>query len=236
MKSFFTVIGGMGTMATELYVKMINRKTPATNDQEYLDYILVNYSTIPDRSSYIMDTSKPNPLPHLQEVIAQQSQLQPDFFTLTCNTAHYFYQDLVQSTDIPILHMPALAIESIKMASGTRVGIIGTEGTIKNKIYDPFIEKAGYVAVHPSLQIQQKVSTLIFDKIKAKNELDKELYYEILDEMFTDFNCDILVLGCTELSLSEDADPYPNGAVVDPQNILADRTVELALKKREERK
>ncbi|MGX7014316.1 aspartate/glutamate racemase family protein [Vagococcus silagei] len=233
MKSFFTVIGGMGTMATELYVKMVNQKTPATSDQEYLDYILVNYSTIPDRSSYIMDPTKPNPLPCLQEVLTQQSQLEPDFFTLTCNTAHYFYQELVKTTDIPILHMPALAAESIQAAPSTRVGIIGTEGTIRNKIYDPFVEEAGYTVVHPSLEIQQKVSILIFDKIKASNDLDQALYYEILDEMFTDFNCDVLLLGCTELSLCEDATPYPHGKVIDPQEVLAERTVELALKNRQ---
>lgn len=235
MKSFFTVIGGMGTMATELYIKMINRKTPATKDQEYLDYILINYSTIPDRSSYIMNPEKnANPLPCLVDVLEKQSVLEPDFFVLTCNTAHYFYQELTQATPIPILHMPALAVEAIDAprSKATRVGIIGTEGTIKNRIYDPFIEEAGFTAVHPSKEIQGKVSRLIFNKIKEQNDLDVSLYYEILDEMFTDFNCDVLLLGCTELSLVEDKQPYLKGEVIDPQNILADRTVALALEKR----
>ncbi|MGX7024275.1 aspartate/glutamate racemase family protein [Vagococcus hydrophili] len=231
MDNFFTIIGGMGTIATELYIKQINQKTPATNDQEYLNYVLVNYSTIPDRSSYLMNKGKnENPLPYLLNVIKQQSALKPNFFVLTCNTAHYFYDELQKASDVPFLHMPRLAVEEVSKnyPLGTRVGLIGTEGTIKNKIYDPFILEAGFDLVHPTLEIQQMVSTLIFDKIKQKNELDTELYNQILEKMFA-LNCDVLILGCTELSLMEDAANYQNKHVIDPQNVLAEESVKLAL-------
>ncbi|AQP53940.1 aspartate racemase [Vagococcus penaei] len=237
MQQFFTVIGGMGTMATELYIKMLNRKTPATKDQDYFDYILVNYSTIPDRSSYIMNPEKhENPLPYLVEVLEQQSRLNPSFFVLTCNTAHYFFNELEAATDVPILHMPRLAVSRIAehCEPGVRVGIIGTEGTIKNKIYDPYIEEKGYEVVHPTKAIQEQVSTLIFDKIKAKNELDTTLYFAILDQMFQELACDVVLLGCTELSLVEDLQEYPRGVVIDPQDVLADCTVELATQVRQE--
>lgn len=229
--NFFTIIGGMGTMATELYIKMINRKTLATNDQEYLNYILVNYATIPDRSSYITNpTDNENPLPYLLDVIHKQNKLEPDFFVLTCNTAHYFYQELQGSMAVPLLHMPKLAVESLSKdyPKGARVGIIGTEGTIKNKIYDPFIEEAGYQVVHPTLDIQKQVSSLIFDKIKNENKLDVPLYRDILKGMLTDLSCDVVLLGCTELSLMEEAVDNKHQHVVDPQNILADETVRLA--------
>lgn len=231
MDNFFTIIGGMGTIATELYIKQINQKTPATNDQEYLNYVLVNYSTIPDRSSYLMNKGKnKNPLPYLLNVIKQQAALEPNFFVLTCNTAHYFYEELQQASTIPFLHMPRLAVEEVSKnyPKGTRVGLIGTEGTIKNKIYDPFILEAGFDLVYPTLEIQQLVSTLIFDKIKQKNELDTVIYNQILEKMF-ELNCDVLILGCTELSLMEDAANYQNQLVIDPQNILAEESVRLAL-------
>ncbi|MGY3766724.1 aspartate/glutamate racemase family protein [Vagococcus vulneris] len=232
MKQFFTVIGGMGTMATELYIKMINRKTPATKDQEYLDYILVNYSTIPDRSSYIMNPElNDNPMPYLIEILQQQSRLNPEFFVLTCNTAHYFFEELEAATPIPILHMPRLAVERIAdfKKSGARVGIIGTEGTIKNGIYDPFIEEAGYEVVHPTQDIQDLVSELIFDKVKAANDYDTTLYFTILDRMFKELTCDVVLLGCTELSLVEDFESYQDGLVIDPQDVLADVTVNMAM-------
>ncbi|UUV99013.1 aspartate/glutamate racemase family protein [Vagococcus luciliae] len=235
MENFFTVIGGMGTKATELYVKMVNDKTPAEKDQDYLNYVLVNYATIPDRSSYIMDKeNNENPLPYLLDVIKTYDKLSPDFFVLTCNTAHYFFDELEKATDKPLLHMPKLAISRVSdaYAKNARVGIIGTEGTIKNKIYDPFIEEAGFNVVHPTKDIQDKVSTLIFDKIKHLDQLDHDLYHEILDDMFNELNCDVIVLGCTELSMMEDAENQMNEHVIDPQNVLAEETVALALQNR----
>ncbi len=70
----------MGTEATETFIHLLNEQTPATKDQDYLNYILVNHATIPDRTDYIMDHKKPNPFLPLAADIKQQSQLQPAFF------------------------------------------------------------------------------------------------------------------------------------------------------------
>ena len=43
MKKFFTILGGMGTLATESYVRLLNKKTETHKDQDYLDYIVGNY-------------------------------------------------------------------------------------------------------------------------------------------------------------------------------------------------
>ncbi len=69
MQHFFTIIGGMGTEATETYLHQLNERTPAQRDQDYLDYILVNHATVPDRTAYIKDHSQPNPLPTLLDDI-----------------------------------------------------------------------------------------------------------------------------------------------------------------------
>lgn len=84
MNDFFTVIGGMGTQATESYIHYLNLNTNAKSDQEYLDYILVNHASVPDRTDYILDSTKPNPFLPLKEDIIQQSKLKPKFFTLPC--------------------------------------------------------------------------------------------------------------------------------------------------------
>lgn len=40
MKHFFSIIGGMGTIATESYVRLINHRVKISKDQDYLNYIL----------------------------------------------------------------------------------------------------------------------------------------------------------------------------------------------------
>ena len=60
MKHFFSIIGGMGTIATESYVRLINHRVRISKDQDYLNYILVNDAQVPDRTAYIKDHSQPN--------------------------------------------------------------------------------------------------------------------------------------------------------------------------------
>lgn len=76
----------MGTEATESYLHLLNQRTPAHRDQDYLNYILVNHATVPDRTDYIMDHTQPSPLPPLATDIKQQSLLNPAFF---CATLQY---------------------------------------------------------------------------------------------------------------------------------------------------
>lgn len=103
----------MGTISTESYLRLINHRLTITRDQDYLDYILVNHASVPDRTSYILDHTKPSFLPDLLEDVAQQSQLNPEFMVIICNTAHYFYDELQDVTDVPLLHMPRIATNQL---------------------------------------------------------------------------------------------------------------------------
>ncbi|PAK83966.1 amino acid racemase [Lentilactobacillus parakefiri] len=230
MKNFFTIIGGMGTEATETFIHILNERTQAKKDQDYLNYILVNHSTIPDRTDYILDHSKPNPLIPLSDDIKQQSTLGPDFFAIPCNTAHYFYDELQKLTDLPILHMPKETVAAIKdyAPNAKRVGIIATEGTLHDKIYDREIMNAGYELVKPTAKIADQTMTLIYDDIKAKNEVDEGLYHLILSQMVESLKCDIVILGCTELSVAQQRAGNHDYPVIDAQTVLADKCIQLA--------
>lgn len=70
MENFFSILGGMGTMATESFVRLINHRTKATKDQEYLNYVLFNHATVPDRTAYILDRSLGND--YLQQIHASK--------------------------------------------------------------------------------------------------------------------------------------------------------------------
>lgn len=234
MKDFFTIIGGMGTPATESYIRLLNARTPAHRDQDYLNYILVNHATVPDRSTYLMDHSQPNPYPDLLEDIQQQSRLNPAFFVIACNTAHYFYDDLQKATEIPIVHMPRETVKQIKkeFPAAKRIGIIGTPGTTTDGIYDRELIAEGYEVVKPTPEIQDLTGKLIFEDIKAQNKVDAQLFYQILRLMTEERGAQVVILGCTELSYAQEMAHDHSYPVVDSQSVLVDRSIELALKLR----
>lgn len=145
MKHFFSIIGGMGTIATESYVRLINHRVKITKDQDYLNYILVNDAQIPDRTAYIMDHSKPNFFYDLKDDVLSQSKLNPDFFVMPCNTAHYFYNDLAALTDVPFLHMMRIAVHKFvdDFPKEEKIGLIATEGSIYDHLYVDELERVG---------------------------------------------------------------------------------------------
>lgn len=236
MQNFFTVIGGMGTMATESYIRLLNQRTPAKKDQDYLNYIVVNHATVPDRTNYILDHSQPSFLPALLEDIQQQSTLNPKFMVIICNTAHYFYEDLQSATEIPLLNMPHIAIQTLveKFPKAKKVGLIATKGTLADGIYQHEIESAGLEVTTGTPHIQDEVMELIYDDIKEhEGEVDATLYHHILDEMQNEMDADVIVLGCTELSLAQEKAPDHHYRVIDAQSIIVDKSIELAQKYRD---
>ena len=82
MKHFFSIIGGMGTIATESYVRLINHRVKIARDQDYLNYILVNDAQVPDRTAYIKDHSKPNFFYDLKDDVEGQDKLGTDFMVM----------------------------------------------------------------------------------------------------------------------------------------------------------
>lgn len=238
MKNFFTILGGMGTLATESFIHVLNERTPIHADQDYLNYLLVNHATVPDRTDFILGKSEDDPSLAIKEDIQQYSHFQPDFFVLTCNTAHHFFDELQEETDIPILHMPRLAVETVnkKFAKGTgktRVGLLATEGTIQTKVYENELTKFDNLeVVLPDAAVQQDVTNLIYRDVKENHFCNEELFYQILRKMAEDFSCDVMVLGCTELSLVQEFTQNTKYPVVDAQSELADETIRRALDNR----
>lgn len=232
MKNFFTVIGGMGTLATESYIHLLNQRTHITKDQDYMDYIIVNHATVPDRTAHILDNSKPSFLPPLVEDLKQQSLLNPAFMVIICNTAHYYYKELQAATDIPLIHMPHLAVTTMKeeYPNAKKVGLIATKGTIADHIYENEIKNAGFEITLGDEQIRDDVESLIYGDIKESGRVDAKKYYDILERMHDEFGCDVIVLGCTELSYAQEKAPDHPYNVIDAQSIVVDKSIELGTK------
>lgn len=232
MKNFFTILGGMGTIATESLARQLNHRIKITKDQDYLNYVLVNDAQIPDRTAYIKDHSQPNFFLNLREDVLQQAQLKPDFFIMPCNTAHYFYDDLVALTDVPFLHMMRIAVHRFVQdyPDETKIGLIATEGSIYDHLYVDELAKVGRKAELGGPEIQPLVTELIYDNIKQKGVVDAELYHRILRKMHDEYGCEVILLGCTELSLAQEKAPDHPYNIIDPQSIIADVAIELELK------
>ncbi|HCS93561.1 MAG: aspartate/glutamate racemase family protein [Bavariicoccus seileri] len=229
MKHFFAILGGMGTLATTNFLVELNRHFHPDSDQAYFDYLLVNHATIPDRTDYILDHSNPNPAEALLEDIKQITPLRPDFFVMPCNTAHYFFDELQQATDIPLVSMLTLVADELKrtLPAGAKVGLFATKGTVRSKLYADLVTKAGFEIVEPSEDLQQAITSLIYDDVKEHSQANLKLYEEILEE-FKALSVATTILGCTEVSYVNSHDPIRQYPIIDAEKLLVKETIRLA--------
>lgn len=230
MKEFFTILGGMGTLATESFVHVLNQRTPIKKDQDYLDYVVVNHASIPDRTAWILNHEESNYNLDLIEDIKQQSKLNPNFFVLACNTAHYSYDTLQATTNIPILNMPKETVNQLKQSNpeAKRVGVLATRGTITAGIYDQHIKDAGYEVVRPNADVLEMTEDLIYHDIKEKGQSNNQKYHNLVKKMFEEQKTDIVILGCTELSYADEISPETNYPIIDAQAVIVDKTIKLS--------
>lgn len=217
------VIGGLGPIATSYFMELVIKVTKAETDQEHINMIIYSCPGIPDRTEYILDNSKPNPLPDIIRIGKVLAEQKSDFIAIPCITAHYFYNQLSDEIPLPIINIVKETVIHLKENNISRVGIMATDGTISTSLFQKELKDNGMVAIVPSRERQKDVMSLIYDCIKADKPVDMDKFNEVKKEL-TENGSEIIILGCTELSLIKR--DYDIGAgFIDAMEVLAQQSV-----------
>lgn len=217
------ILGGLGPMATVYFYEMLTRHTKAVCDQDHIDVIINSRATTPDRTAYILGESTDNPF----DVMAQDAQrlvtFGADMLAIPCNTAHYFYDRLNESVQVPILNMVEQTVLRAKSECG-KVGILATTGTVQTRTYQRICEQHGLACAVPDAQKQQAVMDIIYGDIKQGKPADMQAFAEVTNALRAD-GCTRVILGCTELSLIK-RDEGLDGFYIDSMEVLAKCAIE----------
>ena len=227
MKNFLGVIGGLGPLASSYFYELVINKTKVTKDQEHIDMVILSHATIPDRTAYILDNTKESPFEYLKQDIKTLEQMGAKYILMTCNTSHYFYDELKESTSVPLLNMIEDTILYIKEKNMKKVLILATTGTIESKLYQNMCIKHNLEFEVPNSLVQKKVMHIIYEIIKKGKEIDIDIWKEIINSN----KCDSYILGCTELSVVKNKLKLGLN-YIDPLEVEAEKVIMLFGKKK----
>ena len=222
-KQTLGIIGGVGPLATMFIGEMIVRRTKAKADQEHVHTIIDNDTNIPDRTAYILDSTKENPVPILIEDAKKLASVGADIIAIPCNTAHTFYEQLTEGSPVPVLHMIRETAKRAHDLGAKRVGILATTGTLTSRMYQNALQEFGITPVVPDAGMKEKVMAIIYDYVKAGKDVTKEDWQPIEDAMLA-LGCDRIILGCTELSIVN-RDLKLSEKYIDSLIVLAERAI-----------
>ncbi len=230
------IVGGMGPEAGISLSGMIMRNTVAGCDQDHLPVALFSIpEIIPDRTAYITGEVTENPAGGILKVLSLMKQSGVTIAALACNSAHApVIFDTVESglkKMAPEIRLINMIDEVGRFISGhypgvSRAGILGTTGTWKTRQYDR-LQGLDLQTVYPCHEEQQSVHQAIYHPvygIKSNSGNIPERAMEIITTTASSLRkagAEILVIGCTEISLAVKEREYCGLPVADSSVILA---------------
>ena len=223
------VIGGMGPDATIDFFSKVVAKTKATTDQEHLHIIINNNPKVPDRQKSIAGSGASS-IPELQKSAIALEKAGADFLVMTCNTAHYYVNEIIKVINIPFISILDASVDaSLKRNPKLkRIGLLAANGTIKTKVYENNYKTAGVNSIVPNEEEQARVMDIIY-QVKAKQvtpELKQEI--KLLANRLIDRGAEMILGGCTEIPLIlEDGDI--SVPLINSTDALVDASISYAL-------
>ncbi len=222
-KEILGVIGGLGPIATAYFMELVINMTRAESDQENVEMIIYNFPSLPDRTDYILGKSDQSPLPEMLRIGQALSSQGVSLIAIPCVTAHYFYREIAQGIDAPVVNGIAETIALLNIKGVKKVGIMATDGTISTGLLSRELEMAGIEAVIPSEERQRDVMHLIYKNVKAGKRAEMERFRRVQQEL-TAGGAQVILLGCTELSLIK-RDEQIGPGFLDIMEVLAQQSV-----------
>ena len=212
------ILGGMGTQAGLDFCNKLAVLNRGKIDQEYPLFILYNKSNIPGRPESIgsqtknlsnKSTNKTSRAKYnkvLKSLLRGCKLLEKNkckFIVIPCNTAHYWFDDLQNKVNIPIINMPkeVFKFTKKKCKKNSKVGLLATEGTLKTGVYKRFFEK-DYQLIEPSQKIQKLSVNKAIKLVKMGNVKAAAKAIKPAIDSLIKMRCKKIILGCTELPIA----------------------------------
>ena len=212
------ILGGMGTQAGLDFCNKLAVLNRGKIDQEYPLFLLYNKSNIPGRPESIGSqtkklsnkstnkTSREKYNKVLKSLLKGCKLLEKNkckFIVIPCNTAHYWFEDLQNKINIPIINMPkeVFKFTKKKCKKNSKVGLLATEGTLKTGVYKKFFEK-DYQLIEPSQKIQKLSVNKAIKLVKMGNVKAAAKAIKPAIDSLIKMKCKKIILGCTELPIA----------------------------------
>lgn len=237
------IVGGVGPYAGIDLLKNIFDNTLAKKDQDHLDALLFSLpSKIMDRTEYLIGNIPENPGYAIAKIILDLEKAGATMVGIPCNTAHspeifvLILKELnANGSQIRLLHMINETIDFIKVhyPQFSKIGVLSTTGTYKQKIYSSALESHGFITVTPTLEMQEElVHPAIYHPeygIKSQSNPFHPQATENLEsamDYLKENGAEAVILGCTEIPLVITTAKVNGMVAINPTNVLARKLIE----------
>lgn len=201
------VIGGMGPLATADFFRKLIDATPAERDQDHIPVLIHSVPQVPSRPAAILHGG-PSPLPALLQARERLIAAGATLFVMPCNTAHYWYDDLVAGCGVPFIHIVD-AVAARLPPNAQELAIIATRATLQSRVFEDRLARHGIGLTAPDEATYDNAVQPAIDQVKRGALREGGALLEPVVRSLLERGVAAVVLACTELPVALEAIASP---------------------------
>ncbi len=227
------IAGGMGPLAGVYLQQLLIEATPAAKDQDHFQVICFTNPHVPERMRSLAEDGGRRYADAVRATALRLAAAGATHIVIPCNTAHARLAEIQRGVGVPIVDMVGLAVRELlqRHGGGHRVGLLVTVGTRNERVYERAVPDAPITWMLPDDDDQRRVSEAI---LAIKVNEGRRAAGSLLDvaRALAGRGADIIMVGCTELSMCLDALEPAGLPLVDPLRLVARHLVDIGLARR----
>ncbi|PLX15119.1 MAG: aspartate racemase, partial [Marinilabiliales bacterium] len=193
------VVGGVSPQSSMLFYKiLIEKHFQKYQDQYYPEIVLFSVCFEKIKDSQISE----NQSEYINEFVKAIDSLEragADFAVIASNTPHRVFSEIEKIVSIPLLSIVDVVADYAVTNAYKRLLLLGTSYTMSEDFYKAGLQKKGLETIVPSKREQGMVNRIIFNEL-VLDVINKQSKEDLIKTINSN-PADVVILGCTELSL-----------------------------------
>jgi aspartate racemase len=214
----------MGPAATIRLYHEITARTAIYSEQDHLRLVIDSDPAVPDRTEALLGVGQ-CPEAHLVSAARRLEAAGVDLIAIACNTAHAWYQAVVEAVEVPVLNLIEVVAEAVlcRLGTGASVGLLATDGTLGAGLYQRSLEQRRLAVLVPGVDGQREVMEAIKQVKTGRTKAAGSVFRREGQALAAEGAAGVVV-GCTDISVVL-ADGDLSIPVVDSTVALAEQII-----------
>lgn len=197
------ILGGVGPQTTSKIYLSIIESIRKDGEGIYPPIVIYNlpYPVVIEQEAIGQGTGAERMIPYLVKGAKILEKSGADFGILPCNTLHKYIKDIRESVDFPFLSILEETASIIRSRGVKNIGILATESTIQNRIYEEALRDDGVRILYPTENEQEIINNIIIElQTNRTNNTQEQKIGEIFKSLYKN-GAEVIILACTDIQL-----------------------------------
>lgn len=197
------LVGGISPASTVLYYRELISQAQSMIGKNNYPEIVIDSVNMSIHDAAFMAENYEKLTEYLLDSLTNLKAAGAQIAAITANSEHIVWDRICNQLPLATVSIVEAVMEEILLRNYERVLILGTEWTMKSRLYEKALTEIGRVPISPTFKDQKTIGEIIYPNLENGIivEADKLQLLKMVELYCEQYQADAVILGCTELPL-----------------------------------